>query len=163
MAGIDSSAPQNPAHGFYYKTVPHITLKSIAQNKSLDPIFAKHEPILATRLAELNAALAALAEQQASSLRQKLAAKLMAKHFNEGANAVTDADYRRCLLPGTDPRAHPTKQEGHCETGPGLPRRHPAHQSVAGMGSALRLRLRLACAACCRAHCLSHRLESQDG
>ncbi|PYJ80762.1 MAG: site-specific DNA-methyltransferase, partial [Verrucomicrobia bacterium] len=31
---------------FHCKTVPHITLKSIARNTSLDPIFAKHEPIL---------------------------------------------------------------------------------------------------------------------
>src|SRR5437763_10320862 len=40
-----------PASGFIYKTVPHITLKSIAQNPALDPIFAKHEPILAAKLA----------------------------------------------------------------------------------------------------------------
>jgi adenine-specific DNA-methyltransferase len=31
---------------FLCKTIPHITLKSIARNTSLDPIFAKHEPIL---------------------------------------------------------------------------------------------------------------------
>ncbi|MFA6286977.1 MAG: site-specific DNA-methyltransferase [Opitutaceae bacterium] len=102
VAGVDPSAPQNPAHGFYYKTVPHITLKSIAQNKGLDPIFAKHEPILAARLAELNAALAAISAPQAAALRQKLVAKLLVKHVADGANAVTDADQRRCLLPGTD-------------------------------------------------------------
>jgi adenine-specific DNA-methyltransferase len=34
------------AGGLRSKTVPHITLKSIAQNTNLDPIFAKHEPIL---------------------------------------------------------------------------------------------------------------------
>jgi adenine-specific DNA-methyltransferase len=34
------------AGGFVNKTVPHITLRSIAQNTALDPIFAKHEPIL---------------------------------------------------------------------------------------------------------------------
>ncbi|PJF45656.1 MAG: site-specific DNA-methyltransferase, partial [Candidatus Thermofonsia Clade 3 bacterium] len=34
------------AGGFVYKTVPHITLGSIARNEALDPIFAKHEPIL---------------------------------------------------------------------------------------------------------------------
>lgn len=102
VAGVDPSAPQNPAHGFYYKTVQHITLKSIAQNKGLDPIFAKHEPILAARLAELNAALAAISAPQATALRQKLVAKLLAKHVTDGANAVIDAEYRRCLLPGTD-------------------------------------------------------------
>jgi adenine-specific DNA-methyltransferase len=102
VAGIDPSAPQNPAHGFYYKTVPHIKLKSIAQNNGLDPIFGKHEPIVAARLAELNATLAAIAAPQAEALRQKLVANLLAKHVADGGNAVTDADYRRCLLPGTD-------------------------------------------------------------
>ena len=102
VAGVDPSAPQNPAHGFFYKAVPHITLKSIAQNKGLDPIFAKHEPILAARMAQLNAALAAIAAPPAAALRQKLIAKLLAKHVADGANAVTDADQRRCLLPGTD-------------------------------------------------------------
>jgi adenine-specific DNA-methyltransferase len=102
IAGVDPSAPQNPAHGFYFKTVPHITLKSIAQNKGLDPIFAKHGPILAARLAELNATLAAVSAPQAAALRQKLVAKLLAKHVADGANAITDADQRRCLLPGTD-------------------------------------------------------------
>ena len=37
---------------FQCKTVPHITLKSIARNTSLDPIFAKHEPILAEKIGE---------------------------------------------------------------------------------------------------------------
>jgi adenine-specific DNA-methyltransferase len=105
VAGVDPSAPQNPAHGFYYKTVPHITLKSIAQNKGLDPIFTKHEPVLTARLAELNAALAALATPAALALHQKLVAKLLAKHVTEGASAVTDADCRLWLLPGTDPQA----------------------------------------------------------
>ncbi len=104
LAGVDPSAPQNPAHGFYYKTVPHVTLKSVAQNKGLDPIFAKHEPILAARLAELNAALARLGTADGRTLRQKLVAKLLAKHVADGANAITDADQRRCLLPGTDPQ-----------------------------------------------------------
>ena len=102
VAGVDPGAPQNPAHGFYYKTVPHITLKSIAQNKGLDTIFAKHEPILAARLAELNAALSSIATHQATSLRQKLVTKLVDKHLTDGANAVTEADQRRWLLPGTD-------------------------------------------------------------
>ena len=42
------------AGGFINKTVPHITLKSIAQNTALDPIFAKHEPILKEKLDTLN-------------------------------------------------------------------------------------------------------------
>ena len=42
------------AGGFINKTVPHITLRSIAQNTALDPIFAKHEPILKEKLDSLN-------------------------------------------------------------------------------------------------------------
>jgi adenine-specific DNA-methyltransferase len=102
VAGVDPSAPQNPAYGFIYQSAAHVGLKTIATTKGLDPIFARHEPILATRLAELNAALAAIVAQQATALRQKLVAKLLSKHVADGANAVTDADYRRCLLPGTD-------------------------------------------------------------
>ena len=48
------------AGGFVNKTVPHITLKSIAQNTALDPIFAKHEPILEEKLETLNHALGKL-------------------------------------------------------------------------------------------------------
>jgi adenine-specific DNA-methyltransferase len=99
-AGVDPSAPQNPASGFHYKTVPHITLKSIAQNRNLDPIFAKHEPLLASALSKLNAALARLAGGGAS-LHQILVRKLGAKVASEGTRAVSDADLRRWLLPGT--------------------------------------------------------------
>ena len=42
------------AGGFVNKKVPHIMLKSIAQNTALDPIFAKHEPILKEKLDTLN-------------------------------------------------------------------------------------------------------------
>jgi adenine-specific DNA-methyltransferase len=99
-AGVDPAAPQNPASGFRYKTVPHITLKSIAQNRNLDPIFAKHEPLLASALSKLNAALAGLTGGGAS-LHQTLVRKLGAKVASEGTRAVSDADLRRWLLPGT--------------------------------------------------------------
>ncbi|MGH8064257.1 MAG: DNA methyltransferase [Candidatus Entotheonellia bacterium] len=93
VAPTDQSA--NPAQGFIYKTVPHITLKSIAQNVALDPIFAKHQPILDEKLAALNAAL----KTATSDLRQRLAAKLCEKERHEGKKAITDADRRRWLLP----------------------------------------------------------------
>ncbi len=48
------------AGGFVNKVVPHITLKSIAKNDALDPIFAKHEPILAEKLEKINRCLAAV-------------------------------------------------------------------------------------------------------
>jgi len=83
------------AGGFRYKTVPHITLKSIAQNTNLDPIFAKHEPILDARLAEANAAL----EQVTDKLRQEQRMKLALKQKQEGKKAITDADRRRWDLP----------------------------------------------------------------
>jgi len=109
VAGVDPGAPQNPRHGFHYKTVPHITLKSIAQNKGLDPIFANHEPVLAVRLAELNAALA---KHPTPALRQKLVGKLIAKLRANGARTITDADQRRWLFPSTDPQLIQTKKGG---------------------------------------------------
>ncbi|HSX78093.1 MAG TPA: hypothetical protein VLQ80_05925, partial [Candidatus Saccharimonadia bacterium] len=74
---------------------PHITLRSIAQNTHLDPIFAKHEPILDTRLAACNAAL----EKVDDSLRSKLQSKLLLKQRSDGRKAITEADRRRWELP----------------------------------------------------------------
>ncbi len=87
------------AGGFRYKTVPHVTLKSIAQNTHLDPIFAKHEPILEAKLAACNAALAGVTDD----LRRRLELKLLDKQRAEGKRAVTDADRRRWLLPRVSP------------------------------------------------------------
>ncbi len=94
---------------FKCKTVPHITLKSIARNTSLDPIFAKHEPILADKLTQLNREVAKVG----AALKEKLVEKLIHKHRESGANAVTDADTRRWLLPDTQPvliRSFPAKK-----------------------------------------------------
>jgi adenine-specific DNA-methyltransferase len=99
-AGVDATHPLNPQHGFIYKTVPHVTLKSISQNKGLDPIFTKHEPVLAERLALINKALNGTSD----SLRHKLVGKLIQKLRWEGGRNVTEADLRRWLLPGTDPQ-----------------------------------------------------------
>jgi len=88
----------DPANGFIYKSVPHITLKSIAQNTGLDPIFARHEPVLAAKLAKLNAAL----KKVSSDLRRRLATKLTEKERREGKRSVTDADRRRWLLPTSE-------------------------------------------------------------
>lgn len=81
---------------FKCRTVPHITLRSIAQRSELDPIFARHEPILDDRLARCNAALVKVTDKQRAALAGKLAAKIAA----EGWRAPTDADHRRWLLPG---------------------------------------------------------------
>ena len=40
--------------GFRYKTVPHITLRSIAQNTRIDPVVERYAPLLDEALAELN-------------------------------------------------------------------------------------------------------------
>jgi adenine-specific DNA-methyltransferase len=84
---------------FVCKTVPHIKLSSISRNTSLDPIFAKHEPILAEKLTQLNREAAKVD----AALKANLVEKLIHKHRKQGANAVTDADTRRWLLPDTQP------------------------------------------------------------
>jgi adenine-specific DNA-methyltransferase len=86
---------------FSCKTVPHVTLKSIARNTSLDPIFAKHEAILTERLKELNAALKKVTPNQSA----RLADKLRRKEREEGKRNITEADRRRWLLPG-NPQWH---------------------------------------------------------
>ncbi len=45
--------------GFNYETVPHITLKSIANNPEIDTIYDDDHPKIAAALADLNAALTA--------------------------------------------------------------------------------------------------------
>jgi adenine-specific DNA-methyltransferase len=132
--GVDPDKPKNPGTGFRYKTVPHITLKTIANNKSLDPIFDMHEPILVEKLAKLNEEVSREGAKARSGedLRQVLVRKLIAKHQEEGGRAVTNADQRRWLLPGTDPQliqplkggkglsAISAKQaEAYCEAIPG--------------------------------------------
>ena len=96
--GIWPSDPSGQIEGkatFACKSVPHITLKSIAQNTNLDPIFAKHEPLLDANLAACNAALAEVTD----ALRQKLLSKLTTKQKAEGKKSITDADRRRWELP----------------------------------------------------------------
>ena len=85
------------AGGFVNKMVPHIMLRSIAQNTGLDPIFARHEPILAEKLETLNATLTEVTPE----LRTALLAKLAEKERREGRRAITDADRRRWQLPKT--------------------------------------------------------------
>ncbi|MBV8230500.1 MAG: hypothetical protein JO329_10995, partial [Planctomycetaceae bacterium] len=81
---------------FQCRTVPHITLKSIAQNTALDPIFAKHEPILKDRLDALNAGLKSVTK----ATREKLEAKLVGKQRRKAKDdPVTEADERRWRLP----------------------------------------------------------------
>ena len=86
---------KSTASGFRYKTVPHVTLRSIARNNNLDPIFAKHEPIMAERLRACTTALGSVSPE----VRQKLQAKLLSKQRAEGKRSITEADTRRWTLP----------------------------------------------------------------
>jgi adenine-specific DNA-methyltransferase len=70
-------------------------LKSIAQNANLDPIFAKHEPILDKALTAANSALALVP----SKLRNDLRTKLALRQKQHGKKSITDADRRRWDLP----------------------------------------------------------------
>ena len=83
--------------GFINKIIPRVTLKDIGQNTALDPIFAKHEPILKEKLDGLNSALVEVTQE----IRTKLHAKLAEKERREGKKSVTDADRRRWQLPET--------------------------------------------------------------
>ncbi len=84
--------------GFINKTVPHITLRSIAQNTALDPIFEKHEPILTEKLEVLNSALADITDD----IRSNLLAKLAEKERRDGKRSITEADRLRWQLPETE-------------------------------------------------------------
>lgn len=86
------------AGGFVNKTVPHITLRSIANNTALDPIFEKHEPILTEKLEVLNSALADITDD----IRTTLQAKLAEKQRRDGKRSITEADKRRWDLPNTE-------------------------------------------------------------
>lgn len=80
---------------FVYDTVPHITLKSIAQNLALDPIFARYDPLLDDCLAEINNAL----QKVDKETRSQLLLKLQLKQKQEGKKNIIDADERRWRLP----------------------------------------------------------------
>ncbi|HXA17452.1 MAG TPA: site-specific DNA-methyltransferase [Thermoanaerobaculia bacterium] len=83
---------------FRCKTVPHITLKSIVRNASLDPIFERYSSTLDARLTDANGSL----QQVTPEHRAKLADKLRDKQKREGKKSVTDADRRRWELPKTE-------------------------------------------------------------
>ncbi len=81
--------------GFVLKSVPHITLKSIAQNTHLDPIFARHQPILDACLVQCNDALLSIAPETHRVLKDKLSHKTK----DSGKKSISDADRRRWELP----------------------------------------------------------------
>jgi adenine-specific DNA-methyltransferase len=86
------------AGGFVCKAVPHVTLRSIAQNSALDPIAEKHDAVLDDCLQALNSNLAGIPAET----RSHLLGKLLAKQNREGKRAVSEADRRRWDLPKID-------------------------------------------------------------
>ncbi len=92
---VKPDEPLSEQNKFIYESVPHITLKSIAQNISLDPIFLKYEPLLEEKLNTLNKSLKKVSKE----LRDKLKLKLAAKQKAEGKKSITEADNRRWNLP----------------------------------------------------------------
>ena len=91
--GSNTVGPEN----FLYKTVPHITPGGIANNVALDPIFAKWEPILDQKLADLNDALSQVDDDTRTALLSKLEAKRRKRPRRD--YPITDADERRWNLP----------------------------------------------------------------
>ena len=77
------------------KTLPHITLGSIARNVDLDPIILKYDPILTAALEACNEALLTVP----GALHERLQAKLLTKERVDGKRSVTEADRRRWVLP----------------------------------------------------------------
>jgi adenine-specific DNA-methyltransferase len=95
---VKGNETDNPASGFIYKTVPHITLRSIAQNVALDSIVAKYKDVLAENLRLLNKALRSVTPE----VRQRLKTKLVEKQRREGAKSVSEEVRRRLILPNED-------------------------------------------------------------
>ena len=89
-----------PAGGFVCRVARVVQLGGIGQNTNLDPIFARHEPILEERLEAANAALSRVTD----AVRSRLQTKLLEKQKAVGKRAVTDADRRRWELPKTGGR-----------------------------------------------------------
>lgn len=86
---------ENVSGGFRCRSVNHITLKSIAQNQNLDPVFCKHDQLLDAALAICNKAIAQVSDTTRDRCRQKL----FEKQAREGKRSITDADRRRWDLP----------------------------------------------------------------
>jgi adenine-specific DNA-methyltransferase len=116
---------------FRCETLPHITLKSIARDAALDPIFEKHQPILAARLKALNIAL----KQVSDETRNKLAAKLQEKQKHSGKRSITQADRRRWELPKTEWK----EWEVPFDTDPDWPK--PLQDTLSAYRSAWRTRM----------------------
>lgn len=91
---------------FDCKTVPHITLKSIAQNQALDPIFDKWDPQLKAACDTANGELRKCSSDARTKLLAKAKSSLGEKKAKSVGNdliklkkALSDANWRRWVLP----------------------------------------------------------------
>lgn len=97
--GVWLSDPQGIFEGgctFDCKSVPRITLKTIAQNPALDPIFEKWGAILEEKLGTINKVLRILSK---SELSASLFAKYNQLIKNTKKKDICLEDYRRLVLP----------------------------------------------------------------
>ena len=92
-----AESPKGPVGGLKYRTVPHITLRSIAQSSTLDPIFLKHDLVLNKCIENLNFKLNGLNKE----IRTMLLEKLKNKELVSGKRSITESDRRRWSLPKT--------------------------------------------------------------
>ncbi len=77
--------------GFIYKTVPHVTLKSIANNPEIDEIYARMHPAIENTLAALNATLSdspSFPRKRESSDSTKVMDARLRVHDDEGNGAL---------------------------------------------------------------------------
>ena len=101
-AEITRAAPSTrPTHGsirqgFVYERVPHITLKSIANNAEIDVIWERHQQLLEPLRAQLNAALG----RSPLPLAGEGGAKAPGEGAPHGANALASS---RALSPSPSP------------------------------------------------------------
>ncbi len=82
---------QDIKKGFVYKRVPHITLKSIANNEQIDRIHAKYQDELETHRAEINKALKKSWEEWEVARQDSLTDEMVpsGKHDTRGAQQDT--------------------------------------------------------------------------
>lgn len=82
-----SPSEENP---FDYERVPYISLKSIAQNLTLDPIFEKYDSSLNEALVSINEELKKITKEE----RNDLLSKLIEKQKTSGKKSITEGDRR---------------------------------------------------------------------
>jgi adenine-specific DNA-methyltransferase len=73
--------------GFIYKTVPHVTLKDIADNPEIDTIYERMHPAIAAALVQFNAALTAEPPDEPFTVTEgvRKGLKIQLGHLKDGA------------------------------------------------------------------------------